>query len=136
MCREIINNNRVFYIYIAPFIPKDSETHDKFKHPHRFIYRKQLLPLLKQITFIKSSKSVTRQGKLLNLNESTEKIFSLSFLCCSVEGVTEEEGVRFWSNLLLLVLILHLLWRLHLKKPDIQNTSGHGPQQPALADAA
>lgn len=48
----IINNNRVFYIYIASLIPKDSETLDKSKHPHRFIRRKQFFPVLKQITFI------------------------------------------------------------------------------------
>jgi len=52
MCKEIVNNNQVFYIYIAPFIPKNAETLGKFKYRHRFIYRKQLIPLLKQITFI------------------------------------------------------------------------------------
>lgn len=54
MGKEIIKNNKVFYIYIVAFIPKDSETLDKFKHPHQFICRKPL-PLLKQIIFINSS---------------------------------------------------------------------------------
>lgn len=54
MGKEIIKNNKVFYIYIITSILKDLETLDKFKHPHQFICRIPL-PLLKQIIFINSS---------------------------------------------------------------------------------
>lgn len=40
--KEIIKNNKVFYIYIVPFIPKDSEALDKSKHPHTDLYAENL----------------------------------------------------------------------------------------------